>query len=373
MVYGAEDASVRGVPFDIETLEITGNPVPLLEDISVKNSGAANFSVSDAGELVFAIGDGGDIGQTTLVWVNRNGEEEPLNIGPNTYFFPRISPDGRHIATTIGASENIDVWISEVARGTLTNLTTSPANDLNPLWTRDGARVVFVSNRDGQDGVFSRLADGTGPVDLLFSEQSRFIRPSDWSLDGNTLFYSYAGGDEGGSVTSDIGALAQDGSWEQLLDSGANEGAPAISPDGHWIAYHSDQTGRFEVYVERFPELGQRMQISTTGGRVPRWSANGAELFYRATSANEAVMTVPIELEPTFRPGAPELLFEGNYRGGTVGGSFHNRHYDVTTDGDRFLMIRLDGGLSQSDGDTPLPITVVLNWFEELKERVPIF
>ena len=187
-------------------------------------------------------------------------------------------------------------------------------------------------------------------------------------MDGNSLVFSYVSGDEG--ISNDIGIVSLDGNWDPLLVTPAVEAAPAISPDGNWIAYHSNQTGRSEVYVERFPNLGERVQVSTGGGRVPLWAPDGTELYYRSPSDNEAVMAVPIDLQPTFTPGTPTLLFAGNYRGGPTGGSPNTRHYDISPHGDRFLMIKLDA-LAQEEVDILPPITVILNWFEELTERVP--
>jgi Tol biopolymer transport system component len=271
----------------------------------------------------------------------------------------------------IGSADNGDVWVSELARGTLANLTTDPANDTLPLWTLDGERVAFASDRgDRQEGIFSRLADGTGPVEsLLTVGTGRLLTPWDWSSDDQKMLFSYVEGDDS-AVSLDIGVLQLEGSndWEPLLQTTAREAAPSISPNGDWLAYVSDQTGRFEVYVERFPELGERRQISTSGGISPKWSPAGEELFYRRTSNDGSMMSVTVDFEPVFTPGIPEVLFEGNYvRGGTTG----RRHYDVSPDGERFLMIRLTGAIESVEGSAA-PITVVLDWFEELKDRVPV-
>jgi hypothetical protein len=193
------------------------------------------------------------------------------------------------------------------------------------------------------------LADGTGPVEsLLTVGTGRLLTPWDWSSDDQKMLFSYVEGDDS-AVSLDIGVLQLEGSndWEPLLQTTAREAAPSISPNGDWLAYVSDQTGRFEVYVERFPELGERRQISTSGGTSPKWSPTGGELFYRRTSNDGSMMSVTVDFEPVFTPGIPEVLFEGNYvRGGTTG----RRHYDVSPDGERFLMIRLTGKRRNDDG-----------------------
>ncbi len=369
LVYAAEDGSIRAVSFDAMALEVTGNPVPLVEGVAVKTAGGANFSISDNGRLVYALGAGGGGGQSSLVWVDREGREDPLGLPLENYYWPRVSSDGTRVAVSMNDPDNEDVWVSELVRGTLTNLTTDAARDNLPLWVPDGERVVFTSGRENNRlAFFWKLADGTGPVEqLLMGETSGFFRPWDWSADGQTLVFGYQG--TGGDTGADIGVLAMEGEgrWEPLLQTAAREGSPAISPDGDWIAYTSDQTGRFEVYVERFPELGERRQISIDGGRAPTWSPVGRELFYRR-DGDSAMMTVPIDTEPVFTPGRPEVVFEAQYRAG--GGVARN--YDVAPDGERFLMVKQGGAPTDGVGDLAPEITVVLNWFEELKARVPV-
>ena len=229
-----------------------------------------------------------------------------------------------------------------------------------PIWSPDGERVVFASRRtDDRLGFFSKRADGTGPVEpLLMSEWGAPFRPYGWSLDGTTLVFGYA------NEVSDlnVGLLSMDGDrpWEPLLDTDANETEPAVSPNGEWLAYASDQTGQFEVYVERFPDLGDRRQVSTNGGQMPKCSSDGGELFYRVYRGrnDRAMMVVDVVTEPTFAPGLPEQLFDGAYL----------LRYDVAPDGQRFLMT---GEAALADGGTPTQLVLVLNWFTELERLVP--
>ena len=310
IVYGV-GGTLRAVGFDLDRLEVTTNALPVLDGVITKNSGAASFSFSRDGTLVYLPGTGVVGGPPrTLVWVDRDGREEPLALDPGGYNWPRVSPDGSRVAVEMfNPEEGNDVWTSDVARGTLSILTPDPAADRNPLWTPDGERVVFRSDREPQ-GLFWKAADGRGAVEPLLTgddaQPLTFLVPYDWSPDGNELIINYVGLDG----SRDIGVLSMDGerAWQPLLNSAAIEAEPALSPDGAWIAYSSDETGQAEVYVERFPDLGNRELISTGGGRDPVWSPDGSELFYRDLSRSR-MMVVPIDTEPSLTLGTPTVLY----------------------------------------------------------------
>ena len=224
-------------------------------------------------------------------------------------------------------------------------MTPEPGDDRFPLWTTDGERVVFISLSEESQGLFWKAADGGGAVEPLLTVEAVAVgQPFDWSPNGNELLFSYA-------ANSDIGVISMEGErpWQPLLNSAAGENSPALSPDGRWIVYHSDETGQDEVYVEQFPDLGNREQISTGGGREPVWSPDGRELFYRDPEGSR-VMVVPIETEPTLVLRSATVVFEGSYLG--VSG----RHYDLAPDG-RFLMIK-QGDEASTSGQ----IIVVENW-----------
>jgi len=248
-----------------------------------------------------------------------------------------------------------------LARGTLSRLTTTPGIDSVPLWTPNNERVVFGTQREqlGRFSFFWKRADGTGAADkLLTSEAAGNFKAYGWSPDAMGMVFDY-----GTPPNLDIGLLEMEGeqAWRPLLETEANEAAPMVSPDGTWIAYVSDQTGQHEIYVQRFPDLGDRRPISSGGGTAPLWSSDGSELFYRN---DDQMMAVSIDRDPTFTPGRPVVLFEGEYQ--RLSGD-SGRDYDLSPDGRRFLMIRA------ADGNPPVPqINIVLNWFEELKERVPV-
>ena len=293
---------------------------------------------------------------------DRQGNPTLLDLQEARYQSPRLSPDGTRLAVAI-ADNNTDVWVSELAVGTLRRLTTDPAQDNEPLWTPDGERVVFASQREGSWGLFSMAWDGTGDVErLMIIDGAAALRPYGWSPDGALLVESVTSASD-----YDIGILPLDGdgTWEPLLDTEDAERAPSISPDGQWIAYASDRTGTLEIYVERFPELSGEQLISRGGGDYPVWSQDGGELFYwnRATG----LIVVPVESGANLRVGAAETLFDvGPYY--DLGFS---RPWDVSPDGRQLLMIGRPTA-STTDPDEHLGLVLVQNWFEELKERVPI-
>ena len=299
LIYGV-GGTLWAVGFDADQLAVIGSPVPVVENVNMKALGAANFSVSSNGSLVYVAAAGGGP-LRTLVWVDRDGREEGLGYPAASYTRPRVSPEGTRVAVGVSERDNTDIWIYDLSRRTRTNLTTDPAIDRRPLWTPDGQRVVFESNRDGR-ALFSKLADGTGEAERLMgaSEGATFLFPEAWSADGKTLVYWEL------VETIDIGLLSMEGERrsELLLATEFQETAPAISPDGGWIAYSSTESGEEQVYVQRFPDLGERVTVSTDGGWQPVWSPDGRELFYRGPPG---MVVVPVETNPTFRAGTPEV------------------------------------------------------------------
>ncbi len=247
---------------------------------------------------------------------------------------------------------NRDIWTYDLARGTSTRLTFAPEPEDWPLWTPDGRRIVFGS---GQDLVW-KAADGTGEVERLATGLPAPPRPSGWSSDGMSVVYDEA-------RFSDIFLLPLDagGQPQALIASDFDNFNPVLSPDGRWIAYTTDESGRYEIYVRPFPAVGSgRWQISTAGGDNPVWSPNGRELIYQR---GNVLMRVPIVTTPVFSPGTAEVLFQGAY---FWGAGLTGRAYDIAPDGQRFLMIKESG---ETAGEQR--IVVVENWFEELKRLVP--
>jgi serine/threonine-protein kinase len=362
IVYGVS-GTLRAVAFDVDRLEVTGlSPVLVLEGVATRASGAVEFDLASDGSLVYVSGSVAPSGNNVPVWIDHEGTEVPLDIPERYYASPRLSPDESRLAVTI-QGENTDVWVSEVARGALTPLTDHPAIDTNPVWTPDGERIVFFSRRGGSSGLFRVSADGTGEVEHLITiDETNVVLPYASSADGSRLVFEYGSLDETGR---NIGVLLLDDepTWEPLLDTNADEFSPAISPDGNWVAYASDETGQPEVYAQRFPELGGKVSISAGLGIHPLWAPDSRSVYFVDP---DGMQVVPVELDSSLRVGGAEVLFP------VVGYVVAPlRNHDLSPDGQRFLMLKEDAATT-SDGDGAPDVILVQNWTEELKERVPI-
>ena len=358
LVYGL-DGVILAVPFDVGNRQVVGGPVSLIEGVGAGRdgtSGAMHFALADNGSLVYVPGSAGGGGVVSMVWVGRDGDEERIPAPPRAYDRPRVSPDGTRVAVDIADGDNTDVWIWDLARETLTQLTFDEGVDDFPLWTPDSARVVFRSSREG-GGLFWKAADGTGQVERL---KDGLARPYAWAADGRLIF------DQAG----DIGMLTMEGerTVEMLLDAEFSETEPALSPDGRWLAYQSRETGTPLIYVQPFPNIDDgQWNVSLGFGADPVWSPDGRELFYRSLTD---LMVAQTETEPTFSHRTPEPLFRRLQ--GMAGGFGTGRRFDIAPDGDRFIVRKL-GTAEQTGDDDPLSgLIFVENWFEELKARVPI-
>jgi serine/threonine protein kinase len=351
LVYSTATGTLMAVPFDLAKMEVTGAAVPVVEGVMQTNWGA-DYSISDNGSLAYLPGAASGP-QTLLVWVDRKGKEQPIPApASGTYLSPRISPDGRRLALGATAGNQGQIWIYDFARETLTRLTFGNVNG-NSAWTPDGKRLVFQMGTPLN--LFWQPSDGSGKAEQLSTSEYRQA-PGAWSPDGKMLAFV----ETNPKTDQDIWILhVADNKAEPFIKTPFNEGAPQFSPDGRWLAYASDESGRWEVYVQPYPGPGGTLQISTDGGREPLWNHNGKELFYRN---GDKMMVVGVSTQPTFSAGKAELLFEGHYQ--TTNASLPQ--YDVSPDGQRFLMVK-DAGTEQSTTQ----INIVQNWFEELKLRVP--
>jgi eukaryotic-like serine/threonine-protein kinase len=378
LVY-AQGGSLMAVAFDPQRLMSTGAAVPVVEGVLQSAvSGAAQYSISATGSLVYVSG-GVQSARSRLVWVSRNGVEQPLAAPAQAYLGPRLSPDGRRIAIAIEGQET-QIWQYDLFRDTLTRFTFEGNSNLVPVWTPDGKRIAFISNKEGPQNLFWQLADGGGGLERLTTSDYTDV-PHSWSPDGKLLAFvevsPITGWDiwvlrMGDSSTGSGQAPSAESGQAPSPDSGQgrktqpflrtpfNESVPRFSPDGRWLAYISDESGRFEIYVQPYPGPGGKWQISTEGGTEPAWNPNGRELFYRS---GDKMMAVDIATQPGFAAGKPRMLFEGPYEPAPI----TNPNYDVSPDGQRFLMLKP----VEQEQAAPTQINVVLNWSEELKRRVP--
>jgi Tol biopolymer transport system component/predicted Ser/Thr protein kinase len=355
LVY-AQGGTLMAVAFNSQRLEVTGAAVPVVEGVLQSVSkGDAQYSISATGSLVYAPG-GVQSTQRRMVWVDRKGVEQALPAPARTYRYARISPDGERVAAGIEESEN-HIWLYDLRRETLTRWTFEGGVNIMGAWTPDGKRIAFQSDKEGPQNLYWQLADGGGGLERLTT--SEYINaPNSWSPDGQALAFIEIRPDTGYDI---LVLRLSDRKVQPFLRTRFNESAPRFSPDGRWLAYISDESGRFEVYVQPYPGPGGgKWQVSTDGGTEPVWNPNGRELFYRE---GDKMMAVDVTTQPSFSAGKPKMLFEGPYVPTPV--SFPN--YDVSPDGQRFLMLK---SIDQSQA-APTQINVVLNWFEELKQKVP--
>ena len=344
--------TVMAVPFDLATGTVTGTGVPVLDGVAQTPLGAAQLSASPTGALAYVPG-GVRSPMRALVWLDRRGQATPLPLPPRPYWSPRLSPDGRRIAVGIEGATH-DVWVSDVERDTLTRLTFGSDNYL-PVWSPDGTRIAFQSNRTGPWNIFWAPVDRSSSEEQLVGSEDTPV-PSSFSPDGQTLTYFAMNPQTSADVW--LVSVNQPRTPRPFVNTSAIEASPEVSRDGRWIAYQSNQSGRDEVYVQRFPDGGRLLQVTTGGGLYPRWSRDGRELFFWTGTA---LGVVSVEAGDEFRHSNPRELFKTTFA--VVAPS---APYDVAPDGQRFVFIRDD---SRQLG--PTQVNFVQGWLEELSRRVP--
>jgi Tol biopolymer transport system component len=336
--------------FNPDGMMLSGNPFPVAGPVVVGQGGAAALSVSAAGPIAYRGGLAGS-NLRQFQWLDRSGNkikdvgEPTLNVGS-----PEISHDERHLAVHREVKGNGDIWILDTSRGTYNQLTENPAVDAFPVWSPNGDQIVFWSGRKGKNGgLYRRSAAGGGNEEPLQQEGV----PVDWSLDGRFLLCRSIAA----NGSWDIFALPLDGERKPLpvIGTNADERDGQFSPDTRWIAYQSNRTGRFEIYIQPFPGPGNFTLISSNGGAQVRWRRNGKELFYVALDG--MMMSVPIQLSSdgkTIDPGAPVSLFSTRIGGALQ--SINKQQYAVSNDGQRFLMNTV------AEESNTSPIKIILNW-----------
>ena len=357
LVY-AVGSTLFAAPFDLGKLEVTGGSIPVVEGVmrSTANTGPAQFSFSKDGTLAFASGTGRP--DLHLLWMERSGRASRLTDKTGFFSTPRLSPDGKRLAVTVSEEDGIDVWLLDIERDTFTQLTTGGASRY-PNWSPDGEWLVFSSGSGGSEpDLFRMRSNFSSPPELVLEREGN-ERSARWTPDGKSLVFQ-----EGSGEAADIWVLdlEDDAEPRLFLQTPVNEAHPDLSPDGRYIVYHSDVSGNTsQIFVQAFTGPGGRRQISIEGGRSPRWSPTGREIFY-LDRERQAIMAVEVRTEPELEFSAPQLLFEW-----PIGPAFQ-RQWDVSPDGQRFVVL----GSLDTSGDQPRPrINFVLNWFEEIQRLVP--
>lgn len=346
----ARAGALLAVPFDLERLTVNGLPTVVLEGIRMEGQQAVAQAVfSRDGTLIYVPGSAAN-NATRPVWVDRQGKVQPVGMPPRPYRSFSLSPDGRRLAIVIGDPNN-DVWVQDLERGALTRLT-SGGNNVQPTWTSDGKRVVFTERTGGGATPLWVPADGSGEPEQLFTDHRGGV--SSFSPKGELVAFLRRAPDTG----LDLWVRPLNGTQtpQPFLRTRFTEVGARFSPDGRWIAYVSDESGQYEVYVRPYPPGPGKWQVSTAGGEEGIWSRDGKELFYR--NGNKW-MVVAVNLHPEFIAETPRLLFEGPYV--DVGGL----SYDVAPDGQRFLLLEP----AERESAPVTHLNVVLNWFEELKQK----
>jgi Tol biopolymer transport system component len=358
LLYVTADGTLMGVPFDESRMELTGEPVVLTEGVGVRvGGGAVDLTLSANGTLWYAAGKVGSSGSLQPVWVGRDGTATP--VAPDWFgliFDPALSPDGERLAVSITESSS-QIWVRDFGAGLLSKLTLKGQQNVKPAWAPDGRSVVFVSDQRTDRDLLQRLADGSQPETLRLDEK-RPIEEVAFSRDGAWMIYRT------GSIPDERDLYARRIGTDSsivLVATVASETSPALSPDGRWLAYVSNETGTPEVYVRPFPNTGDgRWQISLQGGQEPVWAHSGRELFYRVAGTTNAQMVMDVTPGPSFVPSARRMLFPLT----RYSMSATHQQYAVAPDG-RFLMIR------STESDRLDHLVAVENFFEVLKARVP--
>ena len=351
--------SVFRVPFDLTRLSVTGSPVPLAERIAIDAvHGSASFAITTDGSLVYADGPPLAAPQSVVVRLDRHGMEKPLPLPAAWYGDPRLSPDGKTLVLGKCDGPSCKLVLYDLQRNLLTPLTSDPGRFFNPVWSPDGRRLAYSGFAVGAPTLYVKNADGSGRGERLTDaptekrEAAEF--PNSWSPDGSAIAYIQVRMLTGGKPDRDVCVVSAETKRPErrCLESPFAESAAAFSPDGRWMAYVSDESGRQEVYVRPFPAAGGRIKISSDGGSEPVWTRGGRELFYRQGSQ---FLSVAVKTEPALAAGTPSLLFSGDFLpGGREDAPFG---YDVARDGSAIYAVR------RSSAPEPEPrLAIVTNW-----------
>jgi serine/threonine-protein kinase len=371
LVFTSEEGQIMAAGFDPGSGQLTGSAVPMVDEVSL--AGGVSYplmSVADDGTLVYLTGLNTVNARAEFVWVERSGAAVPVDPG---WTFDqgdvnrgwRLSPDDSQLAFRGAVDGAQDIWIKQLPAGPLSRLTFHDAIDRMPRWSPDGEYVTFISNRNEGFDVWWKPADGTGQAELLFDHEED-LSQGFLSPDGEWVIMRVSGFEAQEGLRDLLAArVGEDSATPLAADETYHESAPAVSRDGRWLAYQSNETGDWEIFVRPFPDVDSgRWQVSTNGGYSPLWANSGRELFYIDASNN--LVVVEVETEPQLRTSSPEILFSlpSDFLVGTVAGQI-----DITSDDQRFVMARI--ATSGTDEVTTDPeLILVQNWVQELNERV---
>ncbi|MGE5362031.1 MAG: protein kinase domain-containing protein [Bacteroidales bacterium] len=340
--------TVMAVGFVPDSLSISGSPIPLMDGVIQASTGAAQLAASASALASLQ----GASETRRLVWVDRQGHVEAIDAPQRLYVHPRLSPDGRKIAVAITEPNN-DIWTYDLSRGTLSRMTVEGSNAY-PIWTRDGRRITYVSSGQGHPpNVFWVPADGSGLAERLLTSPNRQITET-WAPDGRTLLFVEL---RPSPRSWDILTVSLDGPRQSraFLETPFVDSTPQISPTGRFVAHGSNETGTTEVFVHSFPDPTIKIQVSNGGGSQAAWRADERELYFRN---GDAMMVAEVSTSPELTVGKPRVLFRGAFA------NIQGKNYDVTPDGQRFLMVRVE------EPAPPREIAVALNWMGDLRSRL---
>jgi Tol biopolymer transport system component len=329
-----------------------GDPVPIAEQVTAGVNGASEFHASDNGILVFSAAAAQG---ARLVELDRSGKQTRQFTLPPAILHPALSPDGRRIALRVldPQSHTRDIWLVEPERDIATRFTYEPTNENYPLWSPDGHRILYWSDAPTGPGLYLKQITGAGQTEFVLPWKAGEIELTDWSRDGRYVLFTTPGSAHFAIQMLDM----TDHKVSTFLEGPFDAGYARLSPDGRYIAYTSNESGRYEVYVQTFPDRSDKWQVSNKGGYESEWSADGKQIYY--IGADQHLTTVPIRMTPAFDPGVPQSLFPINVVNPDAG----RNHYVVSADGQRFT-VTVPAGMNS------LPNTyVVVNWTEGLARR----
>jgi eukaryotic-like serine/threonine-protein kinase len=362
--------TVWSAAFDLGRLAVTAAPQPVLEEVNSNVSGGGDFDFSQTGTLVLVSLNTQISFPYSIWWLDSTGQTKPLQSPPGVYEDPEFSPDGKRLAFELATSvARADIWVKDLERDTVSRLTHLPGRNIPPVWTPDGKSIVFSSYSQGAPGIYWIRADGSGEAQRL-TEGKNLAFPRSFSPDGKRLAYVEIGADTHPQIWTAAVEGDRDhprlGKAEPFQRTSFSQTLPAFSPDGHWLAYSSNESGSYELYVQPFPGPGGKLQISTGGGDYPIWSRNGRQLFFLTPDWRIMVADYTARGN-SFTAGKPQAWSQKNliFLGG-------NYPYDLAPDGKRFAVV-LNAETTTEQGQRPLDsVTVLLNFFDELRRKVPI-